>query len=260
MRVFFFRGVLVIIIAAMALCVYQMFIISNTYIQEEQVQELAAAFAPSGPAEHLETIAPGSEDLPQQNPPDTVNVSNPSILEAMLSVNEDITAWIRVPNTHIDYPVVHGEDNSFYLDHDIYKQYAAAGSIFIDSRNNKGFVDFNTIIYGHNMKNGTMFGNLSYFSEMGYFLNNPNAQIFLPETTYTLEIFAFMRLNHDDSIIYGSVLNADFTEFIEYVKLNAVQYRDIQLNNYDRLVTLSTCINELADARMVLLARLNHAV
>ena len=259
MRLFIFRGALVIIIASTALCLYQMLLIHNTYVHEEKVHEKISAYAPPDSINSVNIKTLDTGDQFQDNP-NVLIVDNSFLLDLKRSVNEDIEAWIRIPNSCIDYPIVYSEDNNFYLNHDVYRKYAAAGSIFIDKRNNKEFMDFNTIIYGHNMKNGTMFGELINFNNMGYFLNNPTAQIFLPDATYTLEIFAFIKLMYDDEIIYGSVSETNCIEFIKYVKSTALQYRDIQLSDNDRIVTLSTCTNDLADARIVLLARLNKSV
>ena len=301
MRIYVFRGFLIVIIAAMAICMYKMIEIHNIYVHEEQTNETMAEFAPLDTVDYLEPKesekqAVKSEDEKQpeeqeqeqeQEPsdpeteepkpveqteepkpatpdpldmnryhPEAISGSNPSILEAQNNINEDITAWLRVPDTKIDYPVLHGTDNSFYLNHNVQKKPANAGSIFIDSRNNKGFIDFNTIIYGHNMINGSMFGDLLKFNDSSYFSNNPTARLFLPDATYNLEIFAFMNIKQDDRIIYGSAPSADFTEFFEYVRTNALYYRDVGLSDQDRIVTLSTCASDLADARMVLLAKL----
>jgi len=236
-----------------------MIIIRNTYVHEEQVHNFVSAYAPPDAGNGSDAINIKADNLSEQN----VNKQdyaayalNESIVDAQRNINEDISAWIRIPNTYIDYPVVHYGDNIFYLDHDILRQKAAAGSLFIDSRNRAGFTDFNTVIYGHNMKNGTMFGELNNFSDINFFANNPTGQLFLPDRTYTLEIFAYLRIKQDDRIIYGTISGVNLTEYIKYIKINATNYRDIQLSDNDKIVPLSTCTNDYADSRMVVLAKL----
>jgi len=262
MRVFFFRGILVVIIAALSICLYEMIMIRNTYVHEEQVHNVVLKYAPSGAQNTTSAAAAdpsGNNKAPAADINSDISYVNNTILDAQRDINEDIAAWLRVPNTYIDYPVVHYEDNNFYINHDVMKKKAASGALFIDSRNNGGFSDFNTIIYGHNMKNGSMFGKLNNFSNSAFFSDNPYGQLFLADDTYTLEIFAYLRVQQDDKFIYGSISGVDFDNFDEYVKSNAINYRNIRLKSSDRIVTLSTCTNVYEDARMVVLARLGSA-
>ncbi|MDR1560096.1 MAG: class B sortase [Clostridiales bacterium] len=252
MRAFAFRGLLVIIVAAAAVCVYQLLAIRDNYVHADEIDNLLAPYAPP-----IETANRKPWEEPHLN---NQSAPNPFVVSLKRDFNEDVTAWIRVPNSRIDYPVVHGADNSYYLNHDIQKQKAVGGSLFVDSRNSKGFADFNTIIYGHNMKDGSMFSDLRNFSDFGYFSNNALASLYLSETTYDLEIFAYIEIKESDSVIYSRVSAADPEEFIEYVRSKASRYRDISLAENDKIVTLSTCTNDLADARIVVLARLKPVV
>jgi sortase B len=237
-------------------------VIQSNYVQAEEIDNLLAAYAPFDAAsvpKPQKSNDPESAKSEQNDSDTSMNGVNHFILDVKQDLNEDTAAWIRIPNSRIDYPIVHGTDNSYYLDHDIRKRKAAAGSIFVDSRNSKGFTDFNTLIYGHNMIDGSMFSDLRNFSDFGYFSNNPAALLYLPRITYNLEIFAYIKVKDDDRIIYSSS-NIELNEFIEYVRSRASQYREIQLTDQDRIVTLSTCVNDLADSRMVVLARLKLAV
>ena len=280
MRVFFYRGFLVVIIAALSISLYNMLIIRNTYVHEERVHTAVSTYAPpfkktvnqtganiantgdtGKPIENNEISAEAEIDAEAEvNTEAEVSAeANYSIADARQNINKDIAAWLRVPNTYIDYPVVRSDDNSFYLNHDVYKERAASGALFIDKRNNDGFMDFNTIIYGHNMKNGSMFGQLNNFGNQIFFSTNPVGQLFLSDRPYTIEIFAYLKIMQDDKYIYGSLSGGNFDEFNEYVRAAAVNYRDIQLSGSDHIVTLSTCSNDDANIRMVVLARLDRA-
>jgi len=164
----------------------------------------------------------------------------------------DAIGWMTVPGTNIDYPFVQSKDNDFYLRRDINGNYAVAGTIFMDHRCEKGFASRNTILYGHHMKNGSMFGTLKSFADKAFFDENKQSTIYLPYETLTLEFFAYLVIDPTtETNIYNTELNGSY---FDYVKQNARHYRDIDLSDDDRIVTLSTCAYEFENARMVLLA------
>jgi sortase B len=106
------------------------------------------------------------------------------------------------------------------------------------------------------MINGSKFADLENFGDIGYFHNNPMGSLFLIDTTYLLEVFAYLRTDREDKLIYGTKTEENFQEFIEHVRTIAINYRDVQLSGEDRFVTLSTCDNDFSDYRFVVLARL----
>ncbi|MBQ2001022.1 MAG: class B sortase, partial [Clostridia bacterium] len=112
------------------------------------------------------TVSNNSDDLPR--------VENPINFNELEKENEDIHGWITIPNTKIDYPIVqsYSEDDLFYIDHDINKEKAKAGAIFTQKLNQRDFTDPNTLIYGHNMANGTMFRHLHKFKNKSFFEEN----------------------------------------------------------------------------------------
>ena len=96
------------------------------------------------------------------------------------AVNPDVIAWIDIPGLSVSYPVVQGEDNSYYLHHLFTGEYNSSGSIFADCHNQPDFTDQNTIIYGHNMKNGSMFGTLSHYQDQVLWEENPYFYLYVP--------------------------------------------------------------------------------
>ena len=170
----------------------------------------------------------------------------------------DVAGWLEITGTKIDYPFVLAENNDKYLRSDLDGNYLLAGSLFMDYRCTPDFSLFNTIIYGHNMKNGSMLGTLPSFRDADFFARHAEGMVHLEDTSYRLEIFACVVTNRYDGMIYNSLQESvmDKQLFLRYVQDNAVQYRDIGISTADTIVTLSTCSYEFADARTVLIGRL----
>jgi sortase B len=183
-----------------------------------------------------------------------------TVNEAIVRLREENPAgvgWLTIPHTGIDYPFVQAEDNKYYLNHNLKGEPAKAGTIFMDYRNARDFSDFNTILYGHNLHSGTMFAGLKLFAEQAFFEATPTGLLFLEEKTYTLEFFAYLLVHADDVGVYNANHYAQ-AEFLAYIKENAKQYREVELEAWERTVTLSTCAYDFHDARMVLLAVLKE--
>ncbi|MCL2254821.1 MAG: class B sortase [Lachnospiraceae bacterium] len=173
-----------------------------------------------------------------------------SFLTVREEINDDIIGWLSIFDTRIDYPLVKGTDNDYYLSHDIYRNKSASGSLFVDYRCPDGFAGTNTIIYGHNMRNGNMLYDLRKFTNADFFNRNLSFTIIDDDGIHVMDIFAFMVIP-DDEIIYNPL--AEPETIIAWAKENAVNYRD-PAGEAARLVTISTCAYDYEDARMVLLA------
>lgn len=170
-------------------------------------------------------------------------------------INSDIYAWIKIPNTLVDYPVLQNDvDDSFYLSHNIYKQYAFAGSIYTESLNSKDFKDPNTVLYGHNMLNGTMFSTLHYFRDPDFFAQNEYIYVYMPDRTLTYRIFSAYEYD-DRHILYSFDFNDEETyrEYLDYAQDPAssmtcnTRYLDVSVE--DKIITLSTCMDDIDTSR-----------
>ena len=104
--------------------------------------------------------------------------------------NPDILAWLDIPGTSVSYPVVQGMDNSYYLDRGIRGKKSSSGAIFMDARNQPDLSDDNIIIYGHNMKNGSMFGRLRQFKDKDFYEKHPYIDLYFPEGTFRYAVYA----------------------------------------------------------------------
>lgn len=163
--------------------------------------------------------------------------------DALKAINEDIIGWIYFENNDISYPLLQGEDNSEYLYTMADGTKNQAGSIFLDAGNSSDFMDAHTIIYGHNMKNLSMFGLLkNYKTEETYYEENPCFMIYTPQASYRYEIFAYYDVKENDSIYrIGFIPNDTFAEFIQQMKKKSYRDTGIEVKKEDKVVTLSTC-------------------
>jgi len=251
MRKFIRWALTLVLVGVIAYSGYQIYTILHEYNKADVMQNDMMVYKPPQPPSG--TPAPVADGTPAPTPAPTPIV-NQSIIDAQRDINGDIVGWLTVPGTRVDYLFVQAEDNDFYLHRDLNKNYAYAGSIFMDCRNSADFSDFNTILYGHHMKNGSMFHNLQEFQEDDFFAAYQTGFIYLPYRNLTLEIFAYMVIEADDQMIYTTQPES-FDGFVSYVKREARQYRDPGLTPDDRIVTLSTCGYEYEGARIVLLAK-----
>ncbi len=169
--------------------------------------------------------------------------------------NNDIIGWIYSENTPINFPVVQSDDNEFYLRRLIDKTYNRAGTIFMDYRNNKDLGDWNTIIYGHNMKNNSMFGTLLNYKEQSYFDEHKTMYYLTENEKYKVDLIAGY-IEDANSKIYNFSINNEKEQIIKKAKLQSTFKSDVEINDDDRFVTLSTCSYEYEDARYVLMGKI----
>jgi len=194
--------------------------------------------------------------------PDDPNIQK--LLETDLTLlreeNEDVVGWITIPDTKISYPLLQWTDNQFYLKHTWKQTPNANGSIFIEHQNSPDFTDFNTIIYGHNMQSGAMFGSLRKYKSEAYWKEHPSFYIACDQGVLRYDIFAVHRAGVD-TIIYGLNLDTEpkRTEFIRFATDYSSVDTGIQPTIDDRIVTLSTCTGQGYSSRWVVQGVLNEA-
>ncbi len=178
-----------------------------------------------------------------------VKVDVPVNFKKLKKANPDIYAWINIPNTVIDYPILQSEEsNSYYLDHTVNGNRSAYGSIYTEDYNNKDFSDFNTVIYGHNMKNGTMFGSLKKFRDSSFFEKNRYINVYLENRILKYEIFAACTWDNKHILANNDFLleeeRSDYIERIFNVRdMNSQIKKDLEVTSEDKIITLSTCMN-----------------
>lgn len=182
-----------------------------------------------------------------QSEPQKVGV--PVDFKKLKKANSHIYAWISIPAANVDYPILqHPDNNGFYLNRAVNKQWSVYGSIFTEDYNNKDFSDFNTLIYGHNMKNGTMFGSLKKFRDASFFNQNRYITIYMKDRILKYEIFAACTWDNKHILANRNFdLEENRTTYLEEIfdvrDMQSQVKKDITVTSNDRIVTLSTCMN-----------------
>lgn len=179
--------------------------------------------------------------------------------EALKEVNEDIVAWIICPGTKINYPVVQGTDDAYYLNHLFDGTENKNGCIFMDCNNSPDFSDDNTVLYGHNMANGSMFATLIKYADDEFYEEHPYMYLITEDTCFRIDIFsAYVTKTSSEAYKISFASMERFCEWIIGIAKRSLVHTNMQLTTKDRIVTLSTCSYEYKDARFVLHGRLKE--
>ena len=183
-------------------------------------------------------------------------MKNPIDFSELQQVNEDIAGWLRIRALDISYPVVQGEDNDYYLHRTFEKEDNFAGCLFVNCDNDRYFTDQNTIIYGHNMKNGSMFGKLKQFREEETYNKSKYFWMFTPDLIFQYRIFSAMVVNKTGLAYQTFYSDEDFNEWINKAfEGSEVENSGIQVTSDDHVVTLSTCTGD-DSTRFVVMGKL----
>ena len=172
-------------------------------------------------------------------------MKNPIDFEQLQSENEEIIGWLRIGALKDSYPVTQGKDNDYYLHRTFRGEYNFAGCIFLDSANSKFFTDQNSLVYGHNMKDGSMFGTLKDFKKQEVYDSNPYFWIFTPKLIYQYRIFSCCTVSKRGDPYRIRFTSSAFQEFLdECVERSEVDTHGVRPSSQDRIVTLSTCTGD----------------
>lgn len=201
--------------------------------------------------EDLNSSDDNADSQPKEEVKGDIALENENELK---SINSDYQMWLQVDNTEINYPVVQTIDNSYYLEHNFRKESNISGTIFVDYLNNIE-TDKNLVIYGHNMRNGTMFNNLNKYKDAQFFSSNNTINIVREGNVYKYEVFSVYvekakDLNHGITFATAD----DFLNYVAGVRGKSIYNRDIDISENDKLITLVTCSYEFTDARTIVVA------
>ncbi len=215
-----------------------------------------------------ETPAPsddqGLDQLPQLEPdgiPDpgeetpTEKMSYDKDYQRFKDQNSDVVGWISVPNTRIEYPVLRTTDNDYYLHYNALREQSKSGAIFMDYRNSDFEGSRHVIIYGHNMRNATMFHDLNSYKQKDFFENNPTITLWMDGQKYEYQVFAAHVVLADINFIRTKFKSdEEFVDYFKEFKSYSKFQNNVEVEAGDQVLTLSTCTYEYDDSRFVVQA------
>lgn len=178
-------------------------------------------------------------------------------INGLSKINPDIVAWIYIKDTKVSYPLLHCKDNEKYLKRTFNNKKSDFGSIFIDFRNSKDLTDRYSLIYGHNTKNGSMFGSLKKYKDINYYKEHPKILIIYADKLYEYEIFsAYTTLTDSPAYNFFYTTDSEYQAFLDKLAGFSVIDTGISPTAKDKVITLSTCTSRAENERFVVHARL----
>lgn len=219
--------------------------------------ESASSLSSSSSAVSEAASAPGgtvSEAETEPTAPTEIN------LPAVQAYNGDVVGWIEVPGTVVFYPLMQSTDNEFYLTHTWKKAQLSVGSIFLDCANSSDLSDFNSIIYGHNMYNGSMFATIYNYRNQSYWEAHPDIYITTASGLHRYAVYAAFQVSTDALVYQRSFLDdASKANFLDFSLRRRFYNTGETPSVSDRVITLSTCIGSDNSVRFVVQAVLKNA-
>ena len=207
--------------------------------------------------DNKEDKADKEKEEKKQNPLPKVSVDNLKNLdlEALQKVNKEVMGWIIIPGAGISYPLMNGDDNSYYLNRTWDRQWNTMGAIFLEAECSSKLTDFNTIIYGHNMRNTTMFSNLKKYVKKSYWENAPYVYIATEKGVYRYDIFAAYEVEVEGHVFWLDIEDETLKQkFIDRSLEMSELSTGIVPTVSDKILTLSTCTGNGHEKRMVVQA------
>lgn len=189
--------------------------------------------------------------------PDDVRQSLIESAQAMNSAYPDAVGWLYIPDTPINYPIMQRDDNDFYLHHAYDGSSLKSGSIFLDYRCENRFMNHINIVYGHNMRNGSMFAGLLKFADSAYFDSHRYGWLSTPEAVYRVDFFSCAKADMYDELYDGSTL---INDWLSHLYNASVVWENADFSENDRFISLSTCSYEFENARTILTGKLVETI
>lgn len=174
-------------------------------------------------------------------------------------INSDVIGWLKVNNTHINYPLVQYENDDKYMNTDAEGNYSLSGSIFLHAENNPHFTDFNNIIYGHHMEKHMMFGDIGEFTNQNFFNKHHYGNLYYDGINHGIEFIAIMQLDaYNERAFNVGISEEAKQEYIKLIDSNSLYKRNVQISPNDHLVILTTCTSDMTNGRNVLVGKITN--
>ena len=225
---------------------YYLSVKQNEKVYEKMAEEAAVETVSPAPSLAADGQDDGKKMQKQQENNETAQVQIPVDFASLQAENPDIYAWIRIPGTKVDYPVLQREgDDDYYLNRTVEEVRGLPGSLYTESCSSRDFTDCNTVIYGHNMRDGSMFGGLDAYADQEYMEEHSQILIYTPQHQYTYQIFA--AVTYDNRHILWTYDGKDriqlqaFLDSLRQGGFSGTWNEQLQATGDDRILTLSTC-------------------
>lgn len=210
-------------------------------VLEETYQNVSAVIEINEDGEEVEV-------LPPQYPPLVID------MDRLKEINGDFRGWFYFPAVEVSYPIVQGEDNDYYLKHSFEDEKSNSGSVFMDCGASPDWSDRNTFVFGHNMRDGSMFGSFRKLVDDPSLLDeNPHFYIYTDEVVYTYEIFAYYMTKSDSNRYMVFTSDENYDRYTQWAVENSNSYFDVDLSERANIVSLSTCYGSAGTSRRVLI-------
>ena len=242
------RGALVIALLVVAISAFRLWEIGRSYRKANQVyRQTADRFVQQAPAD-TQPVQPHGEKIRQA--PISVD------FDGLKRENPDVVGWLYCPGTVINYPVVQAADNEQYLSRMLDGSYHAAGTIFLDCRCDGSFQSSNSILYGHNMRDDSMFGTLEYYEEPAYWTAHPKLYLLTPEADYEVRLLVGRYVPLDDEIYEADWTPEALREYLHEAMGDSSL--DAGCMEVERVLTLSTCGAGTQERRYILIGAMTE--
>lgn len=209
--------------------------------------------------DNSDTLENNSEESQIEDFSDSNNINDLNVdFDSLTERNSETVAWVKINNTNINYPIVQSYDNSYYLTRNFNKEKNSAGWIFADYRNNFEVLDKNTIVYGHNRRNGTMFSNLNYYLDSKWYKNENNKyfNFITKNQNFIAEIFSVYKVSSNNvSLTNEFTSDEELQQNIDAWKNASIYDFKTDVTVEDNLLTLYTCDNNNA-YRIIIVSKL----
>ncbi len=235
----------------------------NWKLLDELTEQVVVIKEPSA-KDMIERLPVPSQD-PEEEPstevqeaPEDEGVPIKVDFERLQLNNKDVKAWLYCAGTLINYPVAQAEDNDYYLHRLLNGTNNRAGTIFMECTNHEDFSDWNTLIYGHNMKNNTMFGTLTDYRDQEYYDEHPVWYLLTPDGDYKIELISGF-VTDTSSVIYSIPQTEEAkNELVDAIMRKSNFKTNAEISSKDKLITFSTCTYDYDEARYVLIGVLKE--
>lgn len=247
---------LIAIIVVSSICLYKE--LSERKIQNDEYENLLMLF---------ENVSDNHEDdFRNKNKSEADNLSSEEKIssksynfDSIKNINSDVVGWIKIDGTKVNYPVMqNSNDSNYYLHRSIYKEYSSIGSIYAPNICNLKTAD-NIILYGHHIKDGSMFGSLTKYKNYNYYKEHKYIKLMIDDSSFSdYEIMAIIVTNVDDFKYYGFTRTENQNQYDEYIrecKNMSIFETGVKANYGDKLLTLVTCEYSQSNGRMIIVAK-----